>query len=156
MPKKVTYPVDKARIQECFDKRGLKQSDVSHEIGYERGYITNSILEGRFTKTAAILLEKLYNIKPEDYKPDEVEEEVVEATVEAENAPEGGENVPALDCVVLRETVAQAIIDSVTVLIQSKHVRTELQQMLYSAIRGALLQIDQEKAAVDKLMGRKN
>lgn len=50
-----------------LEKRNLKNSDVSEELGFKRGYIKDALRRGRISNGAIKMLEVLYNIKPDSY-----------------------------------------------------------------------------------------
>lgn len=139
MAKKLMYPVDAQKMRDALTQRGLMFTEVSNAIGYESGYISGVLNEKKIAKAAAMLLERIYNIQPEDYKP-ETEESV---TPEVEPAPAPVQ--PSFDMADLRETVTQSIVDAALILLQNKHVRAEFQQMLYASIKGALAKIASER-----------
>lgn len=84
--KKNMVSVSKEKLYRELEKRGLNHSEVSTEIGFAQWFISNSASRGKINRTGAIMLEKLYNIKPEDYAPDpDNTPEIIEPVKEAQN-----------------------------------------------------------------------
>ena len=73
MAKMSERPVEWAKLEREFEKRGLNASEVAVELGYARGYFAGCKHEGRNLSMAVKrMLEKLYDIRPDEY---EVKEE---------------------------------------------------------------------------------
>lgn len=73
MAKMSERPVDWAKLEREFEKRGLNASEVAVELGYAKGYFSGCKYEGRSLSVAVKrMLEKLYDIRPDEY---EVKEE---------------------------------------------------------------------------------
>jgi len=64
------YPVNKDKLYQAFKKRNLTASEFSIELGYSKWFIAKSADRGTFTQAVVMMLDKIYNIKPEDYAPD--------------------------------------------------------------------------------------
>ncbi len=62
--------IDKIKLEQALDKRGLTKREVSIGIGYGRSYISNACMEGnRGVNMAAVIgLEAKYGIKREEYE----------------------------------------------------------------------------------------
>ena len=73
--KKEMYPVDKAKLYRLLEKRNLTAKEVSIELGYSRFFLSNCAGRGVINTPSAKMLEKLFNIRPEDYAPDPTETE---------------------------------------------------------------------------------
>lgn len=69
--------VDKVKMEQALDKRGLHKSEASLGIGYGRSYIANACMDGnRGVGMAAVIgLEAKYGIKQEEYELIEPKEE---------------------------------------------------------------------------------
>lgn len=69
-------PVDGEKFKAQFVKRGLNMAEVSIELGHSRSFLNGicgtSNRAAKISKSASIFLDKLYNIKYEDYAPDGV------------------------------------------------------------------------------------
>lgn len=59
--------VDVQRFKTALRTRGLNMSSVSREMGFSDSYLNKVTIRSEISKTAAILLERCYNIKPEEY-----------------------------------------------------------------------------------------
>ncbi len=93
------------KLRKLIEDRKLTNRQVSADIGYSSWYISNCISRGYIGTPAIKLLEKLYNIKYDDYKieePEIEEEPVVETETETVN------QIP-FDYDKLRETIYDAV-----------------------------------------------
>lgn len=81
------YPVDKDKLYSAFKKRDLTASEVSLELGYSKWFISKSADRGTITQAVGMMLDKIYNIKPEDYAPDPEPVEAWDPLAEIEPAP---------------------------------------------------------------------
>ena len=63
--------VDNEKFHKELRRRGLQITVISREMGYGKSTIGEAVRGGKLKQTQAILMEKLYNIKPEDYAPTE-------------------------------------------------------------------------------------
>ena len=61
--------VDGARLRKAFKDRRLKMVDVSYDMGYDRAYLSGVIYGKKIRKSSADILEKVYGIPYEEYKP---------------------------------------------------------------------------------------
>lgn len=62
-------PVDEGRLREVLKERGLSLAQVSIDMGYARTALAKKLKEGKITQPDSKLLETIYNIKYDDYKP---------------------------------------------------------------------------------------
>ena len=69
MAKKKLVLVDREKLYAELKKRGVTPSQAAEEFGYARNYIHNAACVGKMNETCAVLLERVYGIKREDYKP---------------------------------------------------------------------------------------
>ena len=69
--------IDGKKLSNELQKRGLTKAGVSQELGYSPVFVNNVCARNVINTPATLLLEKLYNIKYEDYAPDK-EENVAE------------------------------------------------------------------------------
>lgn len=77
--KDLAVKVDIDKFHEIFRKRGLTMREASITCGLPQSYFSNHTTKnGELAKSAVILLEKIYNIKPEEYAIVEPEPEVEE------------------------------------------------------------------------------
>lgn len=68
-------PIEWARLEREFEKRGMTASEIAVELGYARGYFAGRKSEKNTLPTAVIrMLDKLYDIRYDEYKPVEKEE----------------------------------------------------------------------------------
>lgn len=105
--------IDSEKLNEQLDRRGLRRSKVSLEIGYASSYISNVINEGYINKPTMVMLERLYNIKPEEYIFKEPIEEVAEGQApEAEQAAETPQKIE-IDLDIFYQTVYSAVYQAV-------------------------------------------
>lgn len=65
MAKVSTFPIDRRAFEHEFKKRDLPMVEVSKELGYASGYLSNVLYSGAIRESVAVLLEKLYGIKRE-------------------------------------------------------------------------------------------
>ena len=77
--KDLAVKVDIDKFHDIFKKRGLTMKEASLTCGLPPSYFSNHTTKnGALAKSAVILLEKVYNIKPEEYAVFESEPEVEE------------------------------------------------------------------------------
>lgn len=62
-------PVSGERLNLVFAKRGLTKSEVSERMGYSDSYLTTASSRGEMSTAAAVALEAIYGIKPDEYAP---------------------------------------------------------------------------------------
>ena len=75
--KDLAVKVDVDKFHDIFKKRGLTMKEASLTCGLPPSYFSNHTAKnGELAKSAVILLEKVYNIKPEAYAIFEPEPEV--------------------------------------------------------------------------------
>lgn len=67
------YDVDYSRLDYLLKKRGLTAAKAGRELGFSDNYFANVKARGRITKSGAILLERVFGIKAEDYSMNEAE-----------------------------------------------------------------------------------
>lgn len=67
--------IDGKKLNNELRKRELTKAGVSQELGYSPVFISNACARNVINTPATLLLEKLYNIKYEDYAPDKEENE---------------------------------------------------------------------------------
>lgn len=72
-----TLPIDGEKLKRAILSKGYI-TEISEELGYEKAYLSQTCKYGRITQSAALLLEKMYGIKYEDYKPEEKKEDPIE------------------------------------------------------------------------------
>lgn len=61
--------VDGARLRKAFKDRSLVMMDVSVDMGFDKSYLSGVIYRGMIRKSSADILEKVYGIPYEEYKP---------------------------------------------------------------------------------------
>lgn len=64
---------DTNKLYPLLKQRGLKPSQVSRDIGFGSDYLANAVQRKRISESAALLLDKLYNIKADEYTFDKEE-----------------------------------------------------------------------------------
>ena len=74
MSKAVSIVINGAKLRNEFAVRKLFMSEVSEKCGFEKSYFSKCIREGKIGKPAVTLLDRMYNIKFEDYRIDDVRE----------------------------------------------------------------------------------
>lgn len=97
------YPVSKNKLYEELKRRGVTPAQASQEIGFSAGYISNNAMKGEMPARAALYLERIYSIKPEDYQPDLLDE--------IEKA-KGGETIPPDAIRTAAETFARVLLET--------------------------------------------
>jgi hypothetical protein len=85
MAKKKLVFVDREKLYAELKKRGVTPSRAADEFGYARNYIHNAASVGKLNETCAVLLERVYGIKREDYKPCDKVVEPVEPVSESKS-----------------------------------------------------------------------
>lgn len=60
--------INKTKFYDSLERRGLKLTHCSVEMGFGRSTLGMAVATGRITPTQSILLEKLYGIKKEEYE----------------------------------------------------------------------------------------
>ena len=73
-------PIDGEKLKSAILSKGYI-TEISEELGCEKAYLSQTCKYGRITQSAALLLDKLYGIKYEDYKPEEKKEKPVQETM---------------------------------------------------------------------------
>lgn len=75
------FQINRRAFEQEFKRRDLPMSEVSKELGYAPGYLSNVLYTGRIRESVAVLLEKLYGIKRETIErkaePEPVQQELV-------------------------------------------------------------------------------
>lgn len=67
--------LDRARFEKALAKRGLNRKNVSIELGYSDYFLNNACNRGKLALSAAVMLETVYHIKPDEYAPIEDEQQ---------------------------------------------------------------------------------
>lgn len=98
------YHVNPDKLSRELEKRNLKMSVASREIGFSDSYFTNVMKRGVISRAAAKALENAYNIRLADYKLEKAAPEPV-----APPAPVQFE----LDYVRLRNIIYEAVYSAV-------------------------------------------
>lgn len=75
MARTVTIAIDGERLRQEFTVRNVAMGDASEKCGFEKSYFSKCSRQNKITKYGIALLDRMYNIKFEDYKIDEPEEE---------------------------------------------------------------------------------
>lgn len=70
------FQINRRAFEQEFKRRDLLMSEVSKELGYAPGYLSNVLYTGRIRESVAVLLEKLYGIKRETIERKEEPEPV--------------------------------------------------------------------------------
>lgn len=116
------YPVSKNKLYAELKKRGITPADASRELGFTVGYIAHAANNGEISARGALYLEKIFSIKPEDYRPDLLD--MVDKT-----KPETPERIP-------NELIQTAAVTFARVLVEQ--YRETYRQTLTEAIQEAL------------------
>ena len=107
------YQVSKEKLYAALQERGLNASEASEQMGYERGYLTCVAKAHEIPKRGAIILERFYGIKPEDYQPDlldmVINAETPETFAEKPETPEG--KIPSAIIKTAAETFARVLVE---------------------------------------------
>ena len=75
--------IDGRKLKAALQRRNLSYTDASLGIGHAASYISSAINDGEMGRPSMILLERLYNIRPEEYIVNRVE------TPEKTDTPDG-------------------------------------------------------------------
>lgn len=120
--------IDPAKVRKIFDERKILLNDASEAMGYARGTLTSSMLNGYFSKPMALMLKSMYGIVPEEYelKADGPKEE------NATEQTEIKEPKPDAD---LYQTVKMAVLDAINEELAGN--MKNLRGMIYTAITQA-------------------
>ena len=156
--------IDRVKLRVALNRLGKTYADISRELGRNETYISNCIGEGYVTISCAAMLKVLYGINREDYERISDDEPVtsnepqpiehgqppmlISGTQELQDAI-----VSALQSVQIKlinkdnvkNIISEAIIDAVISACSIDAVKAALQQVLYSAILGALKKIKSEE-----------
>lgn len=62
-------PVSGEKLNLVFAKRGLTKTEVSERLGYADSYLATASSRGEMSTAAAVALEAIYEIKPDEYAP---------------------------------------------------------------------------------------
>lgn len=84
MPKIENVNVDHDRLISAFHKRGLTACMVATEMGRSKTYFTKCKVTGQITVVTAKTLKSMFNIDRDEYEAKEPQEEVQEATPQAQ------------------------------------------------------------------------
>jgi len=107
------YPLSKEKLYAALLERGLNASEASEQMGYERGYLTCCAKSHAIPKRGAIILERFYGIKPDDYAPDLLDMVLTAETPETfsghPETPEG--KIPSTIIQTAAETFARVLVD---------------------------------------------
>ena len=98
------YPVSKTKLYEELSRRGLTPAKASTELGFSSGYLSNIAMVGDIPERSALYLERLYNITPDDYRPDLLDE--IEACKAADP-----ERIPSEAVQTIAETFARVLVE---------------------------------------------
>ena len=80
MAKISTFPIDRRAFEHELRTRDLPYQTVSMALGYNPNYVSEIIYQGKIRVSAAVVLDKLYGIKRENYEqrePEPVQQELV-------------------------------------------------------------------------------
>lgn len=77
MKKITSVEIDGEKLRKEFIIRNLLFSDVASSCGFEKSYFSKACRFNRISKPAINLIDRIYNIKYEDYKIDDPIDEVV-------------------------------------------------------------------------------
>lgn len=81
--KATAVKVDNAKFRAIFAKKGITLRDASIECGFTPSYFSNQTSKtSMIAKSAAMLLESVYGIKPEDYAPDTIEKKAEQIVIQ--------------------------------------------------------------------------
>lgn len=72
-----TITIDGDKLKKAIEKRGLKITLASKEIGRGTSYLSDCAGRGQMSEASFITLSAIYNIKREEIEPDKPIEEVV-------------------------------------------------------------------------------
>lgn len=75
MSRKRMQEIDSEKLLKALTTRGLSCGGVSRKLGHDSSYIKHCLNRGGIPLAEALVLESLYNIKLDDLKKEEVEEE---------------------------------------------------------------------------------
>lgn len=98
------YPVSKTKLYDELSRRGLTPAKASTELGFSSGYLSNIAMVGDIPERSALYLERLYNITPDDYRPDLLDE--IEACKAADP-----ERIPNEAVQTIAETFARVLVE---------------------------------------------
>lgn len=120
--------IDPAKVRKIFDERKILLTDASEAMGYARGTLTSSMLNGYFSKPMALMLKSMYGIVPEEY-------ELKADGPKEENAPEQTEIKELKPDADLYQTVKMAVLDAINEALAGN--MKNLRGMIYTAITQA-------------------
>ena len=69
-----TLPIDGEKLKRILMTKGHITA-LSEDMGKGPAYLSRACFDGKLTESSALLLERLWNIKYDDYKPEEEKEE---------------------------------------------------------------------------------
>ena len=101
------YPVSKEKLFAELTRRGLTPSEASREMGVNADYLSNACGRGEMPKRAAIYLERIFRISPNDYAPDLLD--ALDKIETPENT--SGGPLPNDARIEIAKTVARALVD---------------------------------------------
>lgn len=120
--------IDPSKVRKIFEDRKILLTDASEAMGYARGTLTSSMLNGYFSKPMALMLKSMYGIVPEEY-------ELKADGPKEENAPEQTEIKEPKPDADLYQTVKMAVLDAINEALAGN--MKNLRGMIYTAITQA-------------------
>lgn len=70
----VSIAIDGDKLKSIFRRKGIYLKDASRELGYDISYLSSVCTANKIGKPAIISLEKIFDIKFEEYAPHKDEE----------------------------------------------------------------------------------
>ena len=67
MSRAVLIPINGEALRAAIQKRGLSLTAAARDSGFTDNYYTKAITRGSIARPATVMLQSLYNIKPEEY-----------------------------------------------------------------------------------------
>lgn len=108
MAKRFYTKIDGQKLKAEIKRRGLTEKEISLELGWSQSYITDAIQRGMLRDSAILMLDKLYNIKIDDFVA-EIEPEGVTEVSE----PDVDSRSPQIDADKLYDVIYRAVYSAV-------------------------------------------
>ncbi len=80
-----TIKIDGDKLKKAIEKRGLKITLVSKEMGRGMSYLSDCAGRGQMSEASFVTLSAIYNIKREEIEPDKPIEDVVKDSEDAKD-----------------------------------------------------------------------
>lgn len=130
--------VDGARLKKAFEDRSLVMTDVSDDMGFNRNYLSGVIYAKKIRKASVDILEKVYGIPYEEYKPIPVPEPMPEIPEVKDEEPLPWDNPLGInDNLTYEPITTEAFPQSAFVVTLSDETIEKIGKVIYEQVKKA-------------------